>query len=104
MSDEFATAMNLLLGERPGLDDVQRAAALLETASASGHAEASERCALLSALGSAQPPDWNRALDFLARAADQGSQSAREQLLLLADNESDPSVETDSDEHFWQAV
>ena len=48
MSDDFATAMQLLLGERPSLADVQQAASLLEAASNDGHAEASERCALVS--------------------------------------------------------
>ena len=78
MSTEFATAMELLLADRPSLDDVQQAAALLETASSQGHAEASERCALLDALGSARPPDWERSLDFLMRAAQQGSRLAQE--------------------------
>jgi len=41
MSDAFETAMHLLLGERPSLDDVQRASALLETASTQGHGAAS---------------------------------------------------------------
>src|SRR5262245_32053619 len=96
MSEEFATAMQLLLGERPSLNDVQRAARLLEAASSQGHAEASERLALLDSLGSARPPDWKRALDFLALAAEQGSRSAREQLLLLADNEADPVTPDDA--------
>jgi hypothetical protein len=90
MIQKFATAMQLLLGERPSLKDVQRAAALLEEASSEGHAEASERLALLDALGSARPPDWDRALNFLMLAAQQGSRSAQEQILLLADDQADP--------------
>lgn len=104
MSEEFATAMQLLLGERPSLDDVQRAAGLLETASAMGHADASERLALLDALGSARPPDWTRTLDHLALAAKQGSRKAQEQLLLLTDNESDPIVPPEADEQFWSSA
>jgi hypothetical protein len=103
MSAEFATAMQLLLAERPSLADVQHAAAQLEIASSAGHAEASERCALLATLGSAAPPDWNRALDYLALAARQGSRSAREQILLLADSESEPQPEN-ADDAFWGAV
>ena len=104
MSENFATAMQLLLGQSPSLEDVQRAAALLEGASAQGHADASERCALLDTLGSARPPDWDRALDFLALAAAQGSRSAREQLLLLADNEADPVVPEGVADDFWAGL
>lgn len=104
MNDDFTTAMQMLLAESPSLDDVQRAAALLESASSHGHAEASERLALLDALGSARPPDWDRALDYLALAARQGSRSAREQLLLLADNESDPGIAEDPPSDFWAAL
>ena len=104
MSEPFATAMQLLLGEKPSLDDVQRAAGLLEEASSQGDAQASERCALLDALGSARPPDWNRSLDFLARAAEQGSATAQEQMLLLADNRSDPAVPSDADSDFWSVL
>jgi hypothetical protein len=103
MSDEFATAMQLLLADRPSLDDVQQAAALLETASSQGHADASERCALLDALGAARPPDWNRSFDFLALAAQQGSRSAQEQILLLADNLADPIVPDDTTADGWLA-
>jgi len=104
MDDDFATAMALLLAERPSLDDVQKAAVLLEAASAQGHAAASERCALLDALGSARPPDWGRALDFLVLAARQGSRSAQEQALLLADNSADPVVPDHADDAFWAGL
>jgi len=104
MSDPFATAMQLLLGDRPTLDDVQQAAGLLEAASADGHAEASERCSLLDALGSARPPDWYRALDHLALAAKQGSRLAQEQLLLLRDNHSDPLVRGDEGPESWAKI
>ena len=101
MSDDYATAMHLLLGERPSLADVQQASTLLQGASDQGHAEASERCALLDALGSARPPDWDRALDFMAKAASQGSRSAREQILLLLDNQTDPVIPSARDAEFW---
>src|ERR1700752_3452902 len=101
MNDPFATAMQILLGDRPTLDEVQQAAGLLEAASAEGHAEASERCALLDALGSARPPDWDRALDHLTLAARQGSRSAQEQLLLLVDNQSDPVIPQDQSPETW---
>jgi hypothetical protein len=96
--------MQLLLAEHPSLAEVQRAAGLLETASSNGHAQASERLALLDALGSARPPDWNRALDFLALAAERGSLSAQQQILLLADNEIDPAVPPGADCEFWRTI
>jgi prolyl 4-hydroxylase len=104
MRDDFTTAMHLLLAEMPSLVDVQRAAALLATASAQGDAEASERLALLDALGSARPPDWDRALDYLALAAEQGSHPAQLQMLLLADNEDDPVIPSEADHEFWAGV
>ena len=104
MSTEFATAIELLLAERPTHDDVQQAAALLESASSQGHADASERCALLDALGSARPPDWDRALDFLMLAAQQGSRSAQDQMLILADDEADPVVPDDANDEYWGAL
>lgn len=104
MSEDYSTAMALLLADRPSLADVQQAAALLERASAAGHGEASERMALLDALGSARPPDWDRALDFLTLAAKQGSRRAGEQLLLLADNQVDPSVPPEPSADFWDST
>jgi hypothetical protein len=104
MADDYSIAMQLLLGERPSLDDVQRAAELLEAASSEGNADASERLALLDALGSARPPDWIRALDCLALAAKQGSTSAREQLLLLADNRSEPVISEEVSDDFWDSA
>jgi hypothetical protein len=101
MNEEFRTAMDLLLGDAPTLEDVQRATVLLEAASANGDGRASERLALLEALGSARPPDWDRSLDFLCRAAVQGLPVAQEQLLLLADNESYPSLPERADPEFW---
>lgn len=97
MTNEFATAMDLLLGEQPSVADVQQAAALFESAATQGHGEASERLALLDAMGSARPPDWDRALDNLERAARLGSPSAQQQLSLLADPEIDPVVEPNAD-------
>lgn len=102
MSDDFATAMQLLLGERPSLADVQQATELLERQSEQGNGLASERSALIAALGSVRPPDWGKALDFLALAAAQGSHSAQQQLLLLLHNESDPDVPANADPEFWR--
>lgn len=104
MVDQFETAMELLLGEAPSRDDVVRASQLLETASGGGHAEASERCALIEAFGMARPQSWDRALDYLALAARQGSRTAQEQLMLLSDNAHDPVIPDDADDSFWNTI
>jgi hypothetical protein len=91
MGDAYVTAMQLLEAERPAREDVERGIALLEAASMEGDADASERCALFESIGIVRPQDWGRALDYLELAAVQGSPSAREQLLLLADNSTDPT-------------
>jgi prolyl 4-hydroxylase len=101
MSEDYRAAMQLLLGDRLSLEDVQRATALLEKASESGDAEASERLALLDVLGSARPPDWGRALDHLAKAASQGSPSAQDQMQLLANPDVDPATPADAKPGFW---
>src|SRR5438045_8960842 len=102
MSDPFATAMELLLADHPSREEVERAGQLFEQASSQGHAEASERCAVFEAFGMARPQSWERALDFLELSATQGSRAAREQLLLLNDNGTDPNVPADTDESFWR--
>lgn len=99
MSDAFATAMQLLEAERPAREDVERGIALLEAASMEGDADASERCALFESIGIVRPQDWGRALDYLELAAVQGSPRAREQLLLLADNSTDPEPGEGMDWH-----
>lgn len=104
MDDAFATAMELLLGERPTDDDVVRAGELLELASSSGHADASERLALAEVLGMLRPQNWDRGLDLLELAACQGSQRAREQLLLLADNKQEPLAPEGASDDFWHDI
>ena len=104
MSEGYFTAMELLLADRPSRDDVERAATLLEQASAAGDGQASERCALLDAMGIVRPQDWTRALDFLELAARQGLRVAQEQLLLLRDNEADPAVTVTESPEFWSEV
>lgn len=104
MSTGYDTAMELLLGDRPGRQDVERAGELFEAASAGGHADASERCAMFEAFGMARPQSWERALDFLERAATQGSRSAQEQLLLLLDPASDPAPPAEATHDFWTKV
>jgi TPR repeat protein len=84
----FAAAMQLV-SDRPPPDDVLRAVSLLEEALAKGYARAGERLAAYNAMvanAAGDPGRWERAFDFLQRAAEQGSAAAGGQLLLLADN------------------
>ena len=104
MEDPVATAMDLLLAERPAREQVARAFELLERASAEGRAHASERCALFAAFGMTGPPNWDAAIDLLELAARQGSRLAQEQLLLLSDSTRDPELPSNADEAFWKGV
>jgi hypothetical protein len=80
---QYALARELLSGAQSD-SHLQRAIQLVELASNGGYAPASELCAVFEAMGVARPQDWNRALDCLVRAALQGSDSARRQLLILS--------------------
>ncbi|HZC37417.1 MAG TPA: 2OG-Fe(II) oxygenase [Sphingomicrobium sp.] len=102
MSDTFTEATELLLGDRPSHDEVQRAAELFQLASSQGHAEASERLAFFEAFGMMRPQSWDRALDFLELGACQGSQRAREQLLLISDSSQDASIPEDTNDDSWR--
>jgi hypothetical protein len=52
-------------------------------------------------MGIARPPSWDRALDGLQLAAEQGSQSARSQLMLLADNVRDAAIPAQPASGLW---
>lgn len=70
-------------------DAFARGAALVETAAASGHADAACMLATLEAIGAGRRQDWSRAFDCLELAADLGSVHARAQLRLLAGADND---------------
>lgn len=79
---QFRLGMELLAD--PDGREWQKGVALIEAAAAAGHAAASERCAVFECMGIGRPPDWNKAVERLQQAADQGSEAARSQLALLA--------------------
>lgn len=98
-------AARQLFGSPSGPQDVHRGISLAEEASVGGCAEATELRALFEAMGVARPQLWDRAFDLLQLAAEQGSFSARKQLLLL----SDPFIawdrlETDSVDGDWKQI
>ena len=74
-------AVELLRGS---VDDVMRGIALIDSAAAEGNAEALERKAVFEAMGCARAQNWRAALECLAAAAQQGSESAQRQLRILA--------------------
>ena len=97
---QFALAVSLLSG-RDGQIDAPRASELLDTASAAGHAAATEMIASLEAMGTGRVQSWQRALDYLLLATQQGSETAREQILLLSSNEEDPVAPFAATPDYW---
>ena len=86
---QFALAARLLaLADSP--DSFARGTALVEAATASGHAEATCALATLEAVGAGRRQDWARAFDWLALAAERGSDNALGQLQLLAGGDGPP--------------
>jgi hypothetical protein len=63
--------------------DARRGVAMLIEASDAGGGEATEMLAIIAAAGLGREPDWNAALDLLARSAERGWAPAQAQLRLL---------------------
>lgn len=99
----YQLGMSLLTG-RDGSIDAPRAAELLETASSDRHAQATEMIAALEATGTGRIQSWDRALDYLQLAAEQGSTTARVQLLLLVDNAADPVIPDSARIDHWSGL
>ena len=97
---QFAAGVESLSGSDSDAQ-LPRAMSLIEEASSSGFAQATEMCALFEAMGIARPPSWERAFDRLQAAAEQGSGTAQRQLVLLADRWRDPEPDGDSG---WRPV
>ena len=100
---QFTLGMEIMSGPRAGVE-WRRGIALIETASARGHAQASERCAIFECMGIGRVSNWNRALDFLLLAADQGSSTAQGQLMLLCDGSKEPVVPKRPRPGFWREL
>lgn len=79
----FARALTLL-SKVATRDEVNEAISLLEQASTRGHGGASERLAIIEAVGMMRPASWERSLDYLQLAAEQGLEGAQAQLSILA--------------------
>jgi len=94
-AEQFETGMAMLAGNMLPAD-WETAVVLINSAAAAGHAEAIERRALLECTGVGRAADWNKALDSLQLAAEQGSRFAARQLILLADDRFDMVTEPSS--------
>lgn len=78
---DVAEAIRLLDGSA---DNVVRVISLIDSAAAQNDPAALERRALLEAVGCARPQSWDQSFNSLQDAAEHGSESAREQLRILA--------------------
>jgi prolyl 4-hydroxylase len=79
----FTLGMQLLSGRGDEPLDPVQGAALLTTAAELGDARAAAVMATVEAMGVAGPQSWDRAFDWLRRARELGSESAKAQLALL---------------------
>lgn len=87
METQFTLGMQLLSGRGEAPLDPVQGAALLATAAEAGNARAAAVMATVEAMGVAGPQSWDRAFEWLRRASDLGSESAKAQLALLSREE-----------------
>lgn len=97
---QFRTGMAMLAGKTLS-PAWERAVGLIDAAAAAGHADAVERRALLECRGVGRAPNWDKALDSLAIAAECGSHFAARQLILLADDRYEPAAPTEPPPRNW---
>ena len=96
-----------VFADHPGPEDVRRALDLLERSSLQGYAQASARLAVFHAMaanGPEGPRHWGQAFDALQLAAEQGSEAAAKQVLLLADSSEDPIMPGGIEPGFWRTT
>ena len=100
---QFRTGMSLLASP-DAAQELEQATALIKAAAAAGHAEATARRAVFECAGVRRPPDWEKALDSLANAAELGSQVAARQLILLAEDRFDVAAPADTQPGAWREM
>ena len=93
-----------LLADPGAAREWRKAIDLVDAAADAGHADAIERRALFEAMGVGRAADWSKALDSLTLAAERGSQNAAGQLILLAENEFDPTAKSRDWKHVRSCV
>jgi hypothetical protein len=98
----YSLALRLLNDRQADQQDFFRAVALVESASVAGNAEATAMRALFEAMGVCRPQSWDRAFELLQAAAEQGSDAARRQLLLLSNPTEDPIIPKVIPEGYWE--
>ncbi len=96
------SACDMLIGgaDRPG--DPAKAIQMLLAAMAAGSGAATERLAVLAAIGVSRPSDWVEAINLLVLAAELGHRPAQGQLAVLAGEMSNPVVHGDAD--LWKTL
>jgi prolyl 4-hydroxylase len=98
----FKEAVGLMCGPDSGAL-IARWIPMIEQASDAGHAPATELRSVFEVMGVARPQSWDRAFDLLVRAAEQGSVSAKRQLLILARSDiADGQASANDDSAFWE--
>jgi len=98
----FKEAVGLMCGPDSGAH-IARWIPMIEQASDAGHAPATELWSVFEVMGVARPQSWDRAFDLLVRAAEQGSLSAKRQLLVLARSDiADRQALANDDSAFWE--
>lgn len=99
---QLKLARDLLSARDASQADLFKAIALVDAASSSGNGDATAMRALFEAMGVSRPQSWERAFDTLQLAAEQGSKTARGQLLLLSTPDgSDLDALDNADSDFW---
>ena len=100
---QFLLGRLLLDGPRAAREG-RRGLDLIEQAAAGGFGDATAMTALFEAMGINRAADWDRALDRLQLAAEQGSSSARLQLDLLARNSRQARGKSSGGGNSWSAL
>ena len=78
------SACKILIGGPGRPSDPAKAIQMFLAAMGEGSGAATERLAVLAAMGVARPPDWVEAINLLVRSAEQGYRPAQGQLAVLA--------------------
>ena len=96
------SACDILIGAPGCPGDPAKAIQLLMAGMSAGSGAATERLAVLAAIGVARPSDWIEAINLLVRSAEQSHRPAQGQLAVLAGEESVPQGEGGAD--LWKTL
>ena len=97
---QLSLARDLLTAKQASQTDLFKAISLIESASTAGNGDATAMRALFEAMGVSRSQSWQHAFDLLQLAAEQGSEAARLQLLLLSASDDSPEA-VGAERDFW---